>query len=138
MTPPLIVPDTNVFISGATISQSPPSQILELWRTNDIQIATSLPILDEIRRVLEYPRVRKLTKMNSTEIRLFISSLLKGALVVSGTTPVSVCEDPDDNKFFACAVEAQADYIVSGDPHILKIPSYKGVQTITPRDFIDF
>jgi predicted nucleic acid-binding protein len=45
--------------------------------------------------------------------------------------------DPDDGLFLACALEGHADYLVSGDPHLLEIKHYHGVQILTPRQFLD-
>lgn len=72
------------------------------------------------------------------EIENYVAEFAGSAVVVPGTTPVQVSQDPDDDKFFACALEAQADYIVSGDEkHVLAIGTYTGIQTISPRDFVD-
>ena len=32
-----------------------------------------------------------------------------------------ITADPTDNKFLACALEVKADYIVSGDNHLLEV-----------------
>ena len=44
--------------------------------------------------------------------------------------------DPDDNKFLACALEAKADFIVSGDNHLLEIKHYHGIQIVDAKSFI--
>ncbi len=51
------------------------------------------------------------------------------------TSPV--CEDPDDDKFLACAVASKSTYIISGDKHLLKIGNYFDVSIDTPRYFLD-
>ena len=50
---------------------------------------------------------------------------------------VSVCEDPDDNKFIECAIASNSKLIVSGDKHILNITGYHGISVLKPRGFID-
>ena len=50
---------------------------------------------------------------------------------------ISVCEDPDDDKFIECAIAGQCNIIVSGDKHLLKIDGYKGVTVLKPRDFME-
>jgi len=135
--PLLIVPDTNVMVSGTTISQHAPSQIMQAWRHDQIEIATSEPILDELQRVLAYPKLQKITRMTQADVVDFIDTLRVGAIVVPGTTQVDVSPDKTDNKFFSCAVEAGADYIVSGDKkHVLSVGEYKGIKTIQPSDFM--
>ena len=46
-------------------------------------------------------------------------------------------QDPEDNKFLACALEGEAAYIVSGDNHLLKLKHYKGIQIVTARSFLE-
>ena len=47
-----------------------------------------------------------------------------------------VKEDPEDNKFIACAIEGKADYIVSGDGHLLNLKHYKGIQIVDANSFL--
>lgn len=49
----------------------------------------------------------------------------------------SVCEDPDDDKFFACALASGSKVIVSGDKHLLKVSGYQGIEVLKPREFVD-
>ena len=37
----------------------------------------------------------------------------------------------------ACAVEGEADYIVSGDQDLLVLGEYEGIQVVTPRQFVE-
>lgn len=48
-----------------------------------------------------------------------------------------VKDDPDDNKVLACALAAHADYIVSGDGHLLKLGVFKNIPIVTAKDFLD-
>jgi predicted nucleic acid-binding protein len=48
-----------------------------------------------------------------------------------------VCEDPDDDKFFACALASESKIIISGDKHLLKVSGYQGIEVLKPRDFVD-
>ncbi|NOY60429.1 MAG: PIN domain-containing protein [Calditrichaeota bacterium] len=50
---------------------------------------------------------------------------------------VSVCEDPDDNKFIECAIASNSKLIVTGDKHLLNITGYQGISVLRPRSFID-
>ena len=47
-----------------------------------------------------------------------------------------VKEDKDDNKIIECAIQAEADAIVSGDNHLLKIKTAENIQIMTPTQFI--
>ena len=134
---PLIVPDVNVLISGATVSHYAPSVVVQAWKDEVIEFATSEPILEELERVFSYPRIVKLTGMQGAAVAEYIDTIRKGSSLVPGTPILSVSPDPDDNKLFACALEAQADYIVSMDEkHVLSVGEYQGIQTIHPSDFV--
>lgn len=134
---PLIVPDVNVLVSGAIASQYAPSVIVQAWKDEIIHFATSEPILEDLMRVFSYPRVEKLTGMRGADIHAYIQTIREGSSVVPGTTEVIVSPDPDDDKLFACAIEAEADYIVSMDKKdVLSVEEYEGIKTIHPSDFV--
>lgn len=44
--------------------------------------------------------------------------------------------DPDDNAVLECGVEAQADYIITGDPHLLDLEDFQGIRIVTPAAFV--
>jgi predicted nucleic acid-binding protein len=48
-----------------------------------------------------------------------------------------VQDDPDDNKFIECALECRADYIVSGDTHLLNLKEYEGIKIINAGEFLE-
>ncbi len=128
-----VVIDTNVFVSGIFFS-GPPYRILKAWQNDKIQIAVSEEILEEYRRVinelgLKYERLN----IDSIFELLFIES----EMVPSHSFETPVCEDPDDDKFLACAIASKSKYIISGDKHLLKIGTYLNVAIVTPRYFLD-
>jgi len=46
-------------------------------------------------------------------------------------------EDPPDNKLLECAVEAKADYLISGDnEHLLFLENFEGIKIINPSEFL--
>jgi putative PIN family toxin of toxin-antitoxin system len=87
--------------------------------------------------VLRYPRLRKLHGWTDIQIEEFVDGLRAAATVVAGDVEVSVvADDPDDNVILACAVEGGADYIVSGDVHLLNLKTYRGIRLVTAREFM--
>ena len=48
-----------------------------------------------------------------------------------------VPEDPKDNMIIECALNADADYIITGDKHLLKLKEYKGIKILTPKEFLE-
>lgn len=128
-----LVLDTNVFISGIFFS-GPPSQILKAWKQSKLQIILSKEILIEYQRVGE----ELAAKYPGIDIEPLIELLtIYGEVVETKGISISVCEDPDDNKFIECALASNSKLIVSGDKHLLKISGYQEITVLQPREFID-
>jgi len=128
-----IVLDTNVFISGIFFSR-PPSQILRAWKNKRLQIILSQDILIEYQRVaesltLKYPSIDILPIIELVTVH--------GQFVDTKNIDITVCEDPDDNKFIECAIASDTKIIVSGDKHLLKVKGFKGIKVHKPREFVE-
>lgn len=133
----IIILDTNVVISALLSAEGPPAQIIEYWESGMIEVATSGPLLQELKRVLGYERVKKYLEMSSEEINSLIHRWSTTALYVEPETELSVIkDDPDDNRVLECAAAAGAQYIVSGDDHLLNLGEYQGIEILPPAGFI--
>jgi len=131
--------DANVVVSGLIRPQGPPGQILvRLLRDAAFELVASPAILGELRRSLRYPRVRKYLRLPQEELDLWVDALGAIAVVVEGEVSrrVVVIADPADDIYIAAAAEGLADYIVSGDGHLLELVEHEGIQIVTPRAFL--
>jgi putative PIN family toxin of toxin-antitoxin system len=128
-----VVIDTNIFVSGFGWNGKP-EEVLKLIKDRQIVNYSSAEIFEEIRRVVSYPKLRFPEPLQITilEFVLFYSEF-----VAPQKRFFTVTEDPDDNKFLECAIEAKVDYIISGDPHLLDMKKSKTVKIVTPREFLD-
>lgn len=133
------VVDTNVLISGLFgIKNSPSASVLNAIRSQKIILVTSPSILEEVVEIINRERVIKRTKMSPKERKDFIDKLIERSDVTPGIQlSQMVSRDAKDDKFLACAVEAKADYIVTGDEDLLVLKDYEGIKIITPREFVD-
>jgi putative PIN family toxin of toxin-antitoxin system len=130
--------DTNVYVSGTILSRGTPFEVLEAWRRQAHILVTSEATMAEIERVLHYPRIRDRYAVAEQDITRLVESLRADALIVPGDHPVTgVCADPDDDKFLACALEAQADCIVTGDPDLLDLGGTQGIAILKPHEFLE-
>lgn len=130
------VVDTNVFVSALISPRGTPAQILA--HEFPFELITSEEILGELNRVLHYDRIQKRYNLNEEIISGYLSTIRKDSQVVEITSQVTVIEkDPSDNKFLACALEAKADYIVSGDPHLTELETFEGIPVVIPRAFLE-
>ena len=128
-----IVLDTNVFVSGVFFS-GPPYQILKAWRDGQIELAISKEILDEYRRVGE-ALAHKFPDIHLEPILKLV--FRKAKIFRPRRLPVPVCEDPDDDKFLACALAGNSKIVISGDKHLLKESGFRNIRVLKPRDFVD-
>jgi putative PIN family toxin of toxin-antitoxin system len=129
---PRIVADTNVYVSALNFAGTPDG-VLSLGRVGVIEVFISQPILEEIEGVLirkfrwTIPRVREATRA----IRGF-------AVLVQPSESVDVVhEDEPDNRILECAIAAEADAIVTGDQHLLKLKRFRSVVIVSPREFLE-
>jgi predicted nucleic acid-binding protein len=59
------------------------------------------------------------------------------AEVIQPRSRVSICGDEDDNRVLECAIDGRAEWIISGDLHLLELQSYQGVKVVTVGDFLN-
>jgi putative PIN family toxin of toxin-antitoxin system len=128
-----VVIDTNVFVSGVFFS-GPPYKILKAWQLGEFELIVSMEVLDEYRRVGEILQ----ESHPAVDLNPVLNFVLEHAKVYkSAVLEEPVCEDPDDDKFVACALASGSKVIVSGDKHLLKVSGYQGIQVLKPRAFVD-
>lgn len=132
MSTPRIVLDSNVVISAFPFG-GVPARLLELALDGFIECFTSLQIMDEIRDVLMRPKFG----LSSDQALILIEELYDLCQVVSPEERVlAVVDDPDDNIILECASTADADFIVSGDSHLLHLRQWRDIHILSPSDFL--
>ena len=127
-----VVVDTNVFISS--FFGGNPRKIIDLWKSGEITLCLSKPIVDEYIEVL-----RRLGLQNEKEIEELLGLFAHGFHVVftAKTTELHVVEnDPNDNMFIECAVALKAEFVITGDKALKAIQEYMNIKIITPKEFI--
>lgn len=131
--------DANVVVSALIRPEGPAGRILErVARGAGVSIVLSPAMLDEYRRSLAYPKVRKYVKLPAPEVDAWVDALALLADIVPGERAVAVvAADPDDDKYLSAALEGRAPYVVSGDRHLLDVGVYEGVRIVTPRAFLE-
>ncbi len=122
--------DTNVLVSGLFFSGTP-FRILKAWKAGQFILFASVEILDEYERVLRELAPLKST-FNADKTITFIHKKLR--LVKPTPLPYQICDDPDDDKFIACALTVKA-IIVTGDKALLKTAGYKHLAVLRPALF---
>jgi putative PIN family toxin of toxin-antitoxin system len=94
--------------------------------------------IDALAHVLSYPGIADRIPLSKSEVDVILAALLSEAEMVPGALELpGVTRDPKDDPVVACAVEGEADLIVSGDQDLLALGSHGGTQVVTPRRFLE-
>jgi uncharacterized protein len=132
-----IVIDTNTWVSGL-LWKGAPWQLLKLAEQGEIEICIAYSMLLELEEVLAYGRLQsrlKLLQQTPNQLAAYALSLSTVFDVSRAGTPI-VVTDPDDDIFVLCALEAGAEWLVSGDQHLLELGSYGTVNIVTVTEFL--
>ena len=129
-----VVIDTNVLVSGLLFGGRP-GEFVELWKNRPIQPYISRAMVDELVRVLAYPKF----ELTADEIDFLLYSEVLPYFEVTTPVvgPVVVEDDPQDDMFLRCAETAEVKYIITGDRHLLSLKTFEEVSILTPAQFLD-
>ncbi|MCK4405172.1 MAG: putative toxin-antitoxin system toxin component, PIN family [Hadesarchaea archaeon] len=125
-----VVLDTNVFIAAYFNRKSASARIIDLCLENKHKLIFSPRLRKELRLILKNVRAER-------EFREKIRSLFVNASKVKPTKKVfTVKEDPEDNKFLECALEGEADYLITSDRHLLELEEFAQTKICKPTQFL--
>ena len=133
-----VVFDTNLYLRKMLMPAGFPAQAFLAWKNAHFKFFPPPAILHEIRNTLGYPRLRRKYRITDEMVDALIGLLERHATVVAGTADVvgAIPADPNDEIVLACAVDGQADLIVSGDQHLLALASYRNIAILPVRAFL--
>lgn len=126
-----IVLDTNVLVSGIFWTGGP-SAVLNHWINDRFELLLTDEIFDEYIRILF-----KISKGEKDDlVNKWLILFAENSTFVTVKKRFDLSPDPDDNKFIECAVSGNADFIVSGDSHLLDLKSILNTEAISPSGFL--
>ncbi len=130
-----VVLDPNVLVSAAISTAGPPREIVMAWIDRRFELVASPALIGELRGVLARPRFRRwVSEATATE---FVDGVADDAVIIDDPPPLAgLSPDPDDDYLIALARSADADYLVSGDRHLLDLTDQLP-PVLTPRQFFD-
>ena len=125
--------DTNVYVSAAAFGGKLEILFRLSWSPRrQFKLYTSNEILKETVRVLASDKFQ----FTREEIADAVATIIEAADVVEPKTKISAVSDEPDNRILECAIKAKADFIVSGDAHLLDLKEYKGIRILKPAQFL--
>ena len=127
-----IVIDTNI-IASAIFFGGKPDKLIGLLMAHKIDAYVSKDIVAEYYETSTHLE----QKYSVRKVSPSLDDIVSQCTLVSPTRSVTVCRDPDDNKFIECALEGKCLYIVSGDNDLLDLKSYGDVEIVTVAEFFE-
>ena len=129
-----IVFDSNVLVSALLFSDSIPSRAF-LGALDLGTVLISNALMEELSRVLRRDRFdRYLTRKERDQ---FLESLILESELIEITERIRACSDPEDDWVLELAVSGDAGYIVTGDSDLLVLNPFRGVEILSPAEFLN-
>lgn len=129
-----VVIDTSSLVSYVLTKGKLMSRVVAHWRAGTFRFISSPATRGELEAVLKRPRIQRLANVPLDELSRGLerfSHHVPGNIDVSGA-----CRDAKDDKFLACAVEGEAQYLVSSDRDLLDMRRFRGVAIVNPGQFL--
>ena len=131
-----VVADTNIVLS-AYFWDGLPEKLLLLARTGDCELLVTDQLITELRTVLSRDKFTR----NFAAIGLNVDTLIGDysalvKFVEPAKIPPTILDDPPDDNVLACAVGGEAQFIVSGNRHLLRFKQFQGIEIKTVADFL--
>ncbi len=127
-----VVIDTNVIVS-AFGWHGRPEEVVRLVTKGKITSYISTEMLAELRKVVMYPKFKF---SEALQAEIIETVFFESSLVFVNESLNVIADDPEDNKVLECAVSAGADFIISGDKHLLNLENFRGIEILTTEDFL--
>jgi hypothetical protein len=136
-----VVFDTNILISAIINPSGRPAFLLKLVLLGKIRLVFAKELLEEVLEVFAREKIKKIFKKRKGRAEAAEKALREICLIsdwvkISPDGEVIIKDDPSDDKFIHCAVEGEADFVITGDQHLLRLSQYQGIKIVTPGDFL--
>ena len=127
-----VVLDTNVLVSALVGHGKPRRLLTKLFEGHEI--VSSKQMLAELANVLS----RSKFGFTRHQINKLLLIIVKGSILATIVEcPKVIEEDPDDNVVLATALEGRAEFLVSGDRHLLSLREFRGIRIVTVREMLE-
>jgi putative PIN family toxin of toxin-antitoxin system len=128
--------DTNILVRALIRPRGSVGPVLLRLRMGHYTLLYTQLLLEELVDVLSRPRIRNKYGVTEDDVKTVMALLLLRGEAVSVNQTLTVCRDPNDNKFLEAAMAGKADVIVSGDEDLLVLAPFNGISIISPAEFL--
>lgn len=129
-----VILDTNVLVSGLMFPGSIPGRAVAAWVEGRFDLVVPLGQLQEIGRVLAYPKIRKVLRWDDETIGRYLRQIyLRADVVEPGLAGIEV-RDPDDLHVLQALAGGAADLLVTGDEDLVTLRERYRIET--PAEFV--
>jgi putative PIN family toxin of toxin-antitoxin system len=129
------VVDPNILVSAFVSPHGFPARIVRVSDRNDapFEMIISVRLVEELRRVLMRERFRRYGTVERAEAH--VRRVMRSGIFATEQEIEPVSEDPKDDYLIALYRSSNADFLVSGDPHLLDLEGEDRPHVVTPRQF---
>jgi putative PIN family toxin of toxin-antitoxin system len=128
--------DTSVLIRYLIKPSAAIKELIEeRWLGDEAQMVTALDLIAELEGVLKRDYIQ--TLIRSEEGQALVDAIAQKADILPPLGPVpAYTRDPKDDKFVACALVGDANYLITEDKDMLVLAMVGDVRIVTPYDFL--
>ncbi len=127
-----VVFDTNVFVSALAFPGGRAEEAYLHAVRGTFELFTSIFILTETANTL-----RTKFEWSDENVQRALRTISKTATVLKTTAHLHILKDDPDNRILECALRAKADFIVTGDRHLLSLTRHGDTSILKLADFLD-
>ena len=130
-----VVFDINILVS-ALIADGKPRQLWFRVVRKELNLVLSSKLRSEFLAVISRKKFQHyLTDKDMIDFIMILDNISRFVRPARGVKAIE--EDPDDNLILATAIGGRADYIVSGDRHMLDLGEFSGIKIVTAQMMLD-
>jgi putative PIN family toxin of toxin-antitoxin system len=128
--------DTNLLVSYLLTHRPPIATLIDEYLAREhLILLTGATLLEELDRVLRYPRLQRYYTEEARTRFVALIAALSEVVELPDSVP-RICRDPDDDWVITCAVAGQADVIVSGDRDLLALEQVGKIPILSAAQFL--
>jgi putative PIN family toxin of toxin-antitoxin system len=126
-----VVFDTNIFISAFVIPGGKAEAAYSHALRKDFTLYSSVAILTETAQ-----KLREKFGWQQDKIASLLKAIAKVAIIIKTEPHLHHLADEPDNRVLECAEAVRADFIVTGDKHLLFLKHFQNSSVVRLSDFL--